>query len=152
MEWLRKVHKLLHHERLIWTMTPKANAVIAFFALLFFLKSASSYPMLGSKVYAGFLLGVSVGLFFGAYWHHAFSTNWRFYIKFYSVKTKTSQRLKMLSKKIDHELPSYIPAVVLGFVLVYLAVNNFIWLSSGLFFGFIFGGSVALAIVLKDLI
>lgn len=151
MEWLRKVHRLLHHEHLIWTMTPRANAAIALIAALFFLKIVALYPEVGSRIYAGFLLGVSVGFFFGAYWHHVFSAHQSFYRKFYNIKTKTKDRLKMLYEKIDYEIPTYIAAVVFGFILVYISVSDLAWLASGMFFGFIFGGSLALAIALKDL-
>lgn len=151
MEWLRAAHRLLHHEHLIWTMTPRANAAVALIAALLFLKTVALYPEAGNRIYAGFLLGISVGFFFGAYWHHVFSVHWDFYRKFYNTKTKTKDRLKMLYEKIDYEIPTYIAAVVFGFILVYLSVNNFVWLASGMFFGFIFGGSLALAIALKDL-
>ncbi len=151
MDLIRKIHRILHHENFIWTMTPGANALTAVIAALFFIKAISLYPEAGARIYSGFLLGISVGFFFGAYWHHIFSRNWNFYRKFYSVKTKQKQRLKMLNKKIDHELPTYIAAVLFGFILVYLSTNNFIWLASGMFFGFIFGGSLSLAVVLKDL-
>lgn len=151
MDWLRKAHNLLHREHFIWTMTPAANAFIALFAALLFIKSVAVYPAAGTRIYAGFLLGISVGFFFGAYWYHAFATHWNFYRKFYSVKTKNKLRLKMLQKKIDYELPSYLASVLFGFTLVYIAVNNFVWLASGMFFGFVFGGSLAMAIVLKVL-
>ncbi len=151
MEWIRKIHRLLHHEHLVWTMTPQANAATALIAALLFIKTITLYPGAGSRIYAGFLLGMSVGFFFGAYWYHAFSTHWSFYRRFYSVKTKTRDRLKMLYKKTDYEIPSYIAAVIFGFILVYISVNSFIWLASGMFFGFIFGGSLALAVVLKYL-
>ncbi len=132
-------------------MTPGANAITALIAALLFIKVVSLYPEAGSRIYSGFLLGISVSFFFGAYWHHTFSENWKFYRKFYSIKTKQKQRMKMLNKIIDHELPTYIAAVLFGFILVYLSTNNFIWLASGMFFGFIFGGSLAMAIVLRDL-
>ena len=151
MGWLRKIHRLLHHENLIWTMSSRANVVIALIAALLFLKTVALYPEAGNRIYSGFLLGISVGFFFGAYWHHTFSTHWNFYRKFYDVKTKSSQRLKMLIEKIDYEIPTYLAAVIFGFILVYLSVNGFVWLASGMFFGFVFGGSIALAIVLKDL-
>ncbi|MBI1972177.1 MAG: hypothetical protein HYS53_02650 [Candidatus Aenigmarchaeota archaeon] len=151
MEWLRAAHRLLHREHLVWTMTPKANVAIALLAALFFLKSTTLYPQAGTLIYAGFLLGVSVGFFFGAYWHHAFSTHWNFYRRFYNAGTKAKDRLKMLAEKIDYEIPGYIAAVIFGFVLVYVSLSGFVWLSSGMFFGFIFGGSIALAIVLKYL-
>jgi len=151
MNILRIAHRLLHREHLIWTMDVKTNVVIMVISALLFFRNASMYVGVGNRIYAGFLLGIAVGMFFGAYWHYAFSHNWNFYRKFYSAKTKAKERFKMLGKKIDHELPTYITSVLFGFVLVYLSINSFVWLASALFFGFIFGGSLALILVLKDL-
>ena len=120
-------------------------------SILLFFRNVGLYVEAGNRIYAGFLLGAAVGLFFGAYWHYTFSRNWNFYRKFYSIKTKAKERFKMLTKKIDYEIPTYMAAVVFGFALVYLSISGFVWLSSALFFGFIFGGSFALTIVLKDL-
>lgn len=151
MNILRTVYRILHHDHLIWTMGAKSNLAIAVIALILFLKTTNIYIAVGNRIYGGFLLGISVGLFFGAYWHHAFSSHWLFYRKFYSSKTKNAERVKMMLKKLDYEIPTHAGALLLGFLLVYLSVNGFVWLASSLFFGFIFGGSVALTIALKDL-
>jgi hypothetical protein len=151
MDVLRTVYRILHRDHLIWTMDAKSNLVIAAVALVLFLNTANVYTAAGNRIYGGFLLGISVGLFFGAYWHHAFSTHWFFYKKFYSAKTKNAERIKMMLKKLDYEIPTHAGALLLGFLMVYLAINDFVWLASSLFFGFIFGGALALAAVLNDL-
>ncbi|MFH0890185.1 MAG: hypothetical protein V1836_03550 [Candidatus Aenigmatarchaeota archaeon] len=151
MNFLKQAYRLLHRDHLIWAMTAKAHVFIALLAAFLFLESTNVYLATGNRIYAGFLLGIAVGMFYGTHWHHEFGKHWVFYRRFYASKTKNSQRMKMLAKKIDYELPSYLASVIFGFVLVYLAVNGFVWLSSGLFFGFAFGGSIAMAIVLNDL-
>ncbi len=151
MNLLKSVYRILHRDHLIWTMDAKSNLALALVALVLFLNTTNVYTAAGNRVYGGFLLGVSVGLFFGAYWHHAFSTHWFFYRKFYSSKTRNAERMKMMFKKLDYEIPTHTGALLLGFLMVYLAVNGFVWLASSLFFGFVFGGALALSVVLNDL-